>query len=354
MTEKSYGGSTGVSKGKLVGTKEKQEISIIKEKTKIENNEDTGINSDNYKKAGEIAKQVAEYAKSIIKPEILLLEIAEKIEARIAELGGKPAFPCNLSINEIAAHYTPSYNDTAKAEGLLKIDFGVHIQGFIADTAFSLDLESSEENKKLILASEKALQSAIESAKQGKNINETSKSQDFDSAQKSEGVRISDIGKSIHDEITKLGFSPIRNLSGHELGEYHIHAGITIPNYDNGNNKILEKGAYAIEPFATTGQGIVYDGKPSGIYRLEKRAGVRDNLAREILDFIEQEYQTLPFCSRWIVKKFSTRALISLKFLEDAGIIYQYSQLIESSRKKVSQAEHTILVSDKIEVTTSQ
>jgi len=288
---------------------------------------------ENYRKAGKIAKEAVKFAREIIKKDSNLLEIAEKIEKKIEELGGKCAFPVNLSINEIAAHYTPSSNDEKKAEGLLKIDIGIHIQGYIADTAFSLDLENLEENKKLIEACELALQEAIKTAKKD--------------------VRISEIGKSIHKKITEAGFSPIRNLSGHQLGNYLIHAGLTIPNYDNNNPVKLEEGAYAIEPFATTGEGVVRDGAKSGIYRLEERKAIRDNLAREILNFIEKEYKTLPFCERWIVKKFSSRALMSLRLMEQAGIISQYPQLVEKSGKKVSQAEHTILVSDKIEVTTN-
>jgi len=286
----------------------------------------------NYRKAGIIARKVKEYAKSIIKPQVKLLEIAEKIENKIEELGGKPAFPCNLSINEIAAHFTPAYNDETLASGLLKIDFGVSCDGFIADLAFSLDLENNEENKKLILASEKALQEALEYVKSKKEI------------------KLNEIGEKIHKAITSFGFSPIRNLSGHELGKYKVHAGLTIPNYDNNNSTKLEEGAYAIEPFATLGQGIVYDSSPSGIYRFEKRAGVRDLLAREILNFIEQEYKTLPFCERWIIKKFGERAKISLSFLEQAQAIYQYPQLVEKSHKKVSQAENTILITDRVEV----
>src|SRR3989338_9223128 len=113
-------------------------------------------------KAGKIACEVKSWIKPQIKKDMPLIEIAEKIEAKIVELGGKPAFPVNLSINEIAAHYTPSHDDKTKAHGLLKVDFGVHIDGWIADNAFSVDLENSEENKKLIKASEEALENAIE------------------------------------------------------------------------------------------------------------------------------------------------------------------------------------------------
>lgn len=287
---------------------------------------------ENYRKAGIIARQVKEYAKSIIKQGMKLLEIAEKIEEKIRELGGKPAFPVNLSINETAAHYTPNYDDETKAEGLLKVDIGVQVNGHIADTAFSLDLENTEENKILIEAAERALEEAIKISKQE--------------------VEVWKIGRAIQDTISKFNLVPIRNLSGHELGRNHVHAGLTIPNVNNSSPKFLEKKAYAIEPFATSGSGEVYDGKLSGIYRLEEKKPVRDLLARQILAFIEQEYETLPFCERWIVNKFGSRAILSLRFLEQAGIIHQYSQLVEKSHKKVSQAEHTILITDKTEVTT--
>ncbi|MCX6746717.1 MAG: type II methionyl aminopeptidase [Candidatus Pacearchaeota archaeon] len=283
-------------------------------------------------KAGEIASQVKQFAKSFIKADMPLLEIAEKIESQIIKLGGKPAFPVNLSINEIAAHYTPSYNDLTVAKGLLKVDFGVHIDGFIADVAFSLDLENNEENKKLIKASEKALKNAVQKTKLG--------------------IPIGEIGKAIQDSIESEGFSPIINLSGHEMQKYELHAGITIPNIDNKKTEKLQKGLYAIEPFVTTGTGKVYDGKPSGIYSLIDSKNVRNPSAREVLNFVEEEYQTLPFCSRWIVKKFGIKSLFALKQLEDNRNLNHFQHLIEASHNKVSQSEETILVDDKITITT--
>lgn len=287
----------------------------------------------NILKAGEIAKQVKAFAKLFVKPEMKLLEIAEKIEDKISELGGKPAFPTNLSINEIAAHYTPSYNDETKASGLLKIDIGIQIKGEIADTAFSLDLENSKENKKLIEASEKALKNAIQKIKIG--------------------ISLGEIGKAIQQTIEEKGFSPIINLSGHEMKEYELHAGLTIPNVDNKMPNKITKGLYAIEPFATNGNGRVIEGKPSGIYLLQDDKNIRNPKAREILDFIIEEYKTLPFCSRWIVKKFGTSSLFALKQLEENGNLHNYAQLVEVSHSKVSQAENTVLVDEKeIKVTT--
>ncbi len=285
------------------------------------------------KKAGEIAVKAKEYASSIIEKGSPLLEIAEKIESKIIELGGKPAFPVNLSINEIAAHSTPSFNDEQKAHGLLKIDIGVQIDGYTADTALSLDLENNKENEELI----KAAQSALKSALSLVSLNTELKS----------------LGAAISKEIESFGFIAIRNLSGHSIEQFELHAGLTIPNYDNSQTTKLSEGIYAIEPFATTGSGLVRDGKPSGIYKLEKEGNVRDSFARQVLQFIAEEYQTLPFCSRWIYKKFSSRGLLALRQIESAGLLHQYPQLIESAKGKVAQAENTLILTkkDKIIIT---
>ena len=291
------------------------------------------MNTEKILQAGKIVSEVKKYTKSIVKKNVPLLEIAEKIEAKIEELGGKNAFPVNLSINEIAAHYTPPHDDESLAHGLLKIDFGVSMDGWIADNALSIDLEDSEENKKLIEAAEKALENALRVVKPNVLANE--------------------IGKTIQETIESHGFSPIINLSGHSMEQYELHAGITIPNIDDKKNIPLKEGFYAIEPFATPGSGKVHDGKPSGIYELISERNVRSPIAREVLGFIKKEYNTLPFCSRWVIKKLGRRALFGLKQLEDNGNLHQFTQLIESSRSKVSQAEHTILIEkDKVTVTT--
>lgn len=290
---------------------------------------------ENYRKAGEIAVEVKKYVRQLIKPEMSLLEIAEKIEAKILESGGQLAFPINLAIDDIAAHSTPGSDDKSVAEGLLKIDIGVHIKGSIADTAFSLDLTKEKKYSKLIETSEKALDEALKKIKKG--------------------ISLSEVGLVIQKAITEKGFSPIRNLSGHELGNFLVHAGLTIPNYENHNETKLDEGAYAIEPFSTTGTGLVYDGGKSGIYRIEKgsRVGVRDATARKIYQYILEEYKTLPFCERWLTKKFGSRTKLSLLFLEQAGIIHHYPQLIEKSHAPVSQAEHTIIIYEgDVEVTT--
>ncbi len=287
-------------------------------------------------KAGQIASETKKYARTIVKKGAPLLEIAEKIEAKIVELGGKPAFPVNLSIDNIAAHYTPSHDDKTTAHGLLKVDLGVHVDGWIADTAFSLDLENNEENKKLITASEGALERVLDLVKS--KITE---------------ARLNEVGKIVQETIESHGFSPVTNLSGHSIDRYNLHAGDTVPNIDNKSSTKFNEGVYAIEPFATTGNGKVHDGASSGIYFLMNKGNVRSPIAREVLNFVQKEYKELPFCSRWIVKKLGTKALFGLRELESNGLLHNFSQLVEAQNAKVSQAEQTILIEKgKVIVTT--
>ena len=281
-------------------------------------------NQEDYKKAGEIAIKVKEYAKELIKPDMPLLEIAQKIEKKIEELGAIPAFPVNLSIDDIAAHYHPTLQDETVAKGLLKIDIGVHIKGFIADTAFTLDLTPNKEHIKLIQASQEALKNAIKILEKNPTLNE--------------------IGKEIQTTIESKGFSPIVNLSGHGLNEYDLHSGLTIPNYANNNeNKLEEDNAYAIEPFATAGEGKIYEGPSSNIYSLMEPKNTRNPTGRKIIDYAWERYRILPFSLREMQEKFGPMSRLAIKQLVQEDILHEYPQLIEKSHKPVSQAENTII-----------
>ncbi len=283
------------------------------------------------KKASKIAERALRHAKSMSKPGELLINIAESTEQLILDLGGELAFPINLSINDIAAHYTPYPGDnTSLKEGdVLKIDLGVHIDGWIVDTAITIEIDDNK-YKELIDASKKALE-------------EISKRIHPD-------ISIGEIGKIVEDTITRKGFEPIRNLSGHQIERYILHAGKTIPNYDTGETTKLGKGIFAIEPFATTGKGYVVDDKPSTIYILNNIRPVRIPSVRKLLERIANKYKTLPFCLRWIRRDFPDLDNIDLaiNLLKRQGIIYEYSILVEQSKGIVSQHEKTFYVMDEI------
>jgi len=280
----------------------------------------------NWKKAGEKTEEVLNYARKLAKPEVPLLEIAQKTEEYAEKQKLKFAFPINLCINEIAAHYCPVNNDPTLAQGLLKIDLGIAIDGFSGDSALTVDLTPEKKHSELIKANQEALNRAIKAVEEDPNL------------------RINIIGKIINESISGRGFESIKNLSGHEITRWLLHSGTTIPNYDNKNPNDLDEGVYAIEPFATYGEGFVKDSKLSNIMMLKQKQPVRGN-AQKILKFIEEEYKTLPFASRWILNKFGKSAVLSLNQMEKAGILHHFPQLVEKSGKEVSQFEHTIMIS---------
>jgi len=286
---------------------------------------------ESYVKAGEIAKEIKSFARGLIKPGVKLIDVAEAIDAKIVELGGEPAFPVNLSLNEIAAHFTPAVGDESVAEGLLKVDVGVAVDGYIADTAFSVDLTKDGEFKEMLELNEKLLSEATKVVKSG--------------------MEVRDIGEACQDALEEWNeengssFAVIKSLCGHSLAQGSIHAGLTISNYRNENKTVLDDIAFAVEPFVTTGVGDIYEGQPGGIYVLQSDDNVRDRDARLLLDFIRETFGTLPFCQRWIGEEFK-KVRFSLSMMVKQGILHHYPQLIEKSRKPVSQFENTFVVAD--------
>ena len=280
---------------------------------------------ESYLKAGEITKQVKIYLKEFIKKDILLLEIAEKVEEKIEQLGGKPAFPVNTSIDEIAAHYTPSKDDTTKAEGLLTIDFGVEIDGFIADNAITFDFTQDKKHKNLIEKNQDVLKKVLDSLTYESEVQE--------------------IGNKVDSELQGSNFQIVRNLTGHSLDEYDIHSDLSIPNIKNQDSSKLKEQAIAIEPFLTTGTGEVNEGKPSEIFMLVQDKKVRDPQTRKVLEFIKEEYKTKPFCKRWLEKQ-GFRTIFSLNNLVKEEILYNFPVLIETSKAPVSQFEETAVFHD--------
>lgn len=337
MTEKNYGGANSFGmKDKNVKNKQgavEVKVADKKEKVEIELNEMSDKEIKSYTKAGEISKKLDVFIHEIVKKDVLLLEIAEKIENKIVELGGRIAFPTNLSIDENAAHYTPVVGDTIKASGLLKVDYGVEVEGFIADRAISFDLTDDKRYSDMIKINELALESALSELKIGSPVKV--------------------IGNTISSVVEKDGrFKVIRNLAGHGLDEDNIHPGLTVSNLKNESNFELKDVAIAIEPFLTTGRGEIYEGKPSEIYVLSEEKLPRDREARKLLEFIIENFRTKPFCKRWLVKAGLTKFNFTLAILIKEGILYNFPVLVEKEKKPVSQAEHTVIFADKVWVTT--
>ena len=287
------------------------------------------IVKQNYIKAGRISAEVLDYGKSLIMKGNYFLDTTERIEKRIYELGAKPAFPVQISCNEIAAHYCADEDDKSVFdEQLVSLDLGVHVNGAIGDNAYTVDL--SGKHKDLVTAAQRALEEAL------KIINV--------------GVELRKIGIAISDTIKSYGFEPVRNLSGHGLDLYNIHTKPTIPNIDNNDRTTFKKGmAFAIEPFATNGSGVIHDCGIPSVFMLERKKPVRSPITREILKEIES-YEGLPFTSRWLKKKFGPKANFAMNELMQLGMIQQYPPLVEVSKGIVAQAEHSVLIDDECNV----
>ncbi len=259
-----------------------------------------------YIEAGKVAEKVRREAASRLKQDIPLLDIAEYAENRIRELGGKPAFPCNISINEIASHYSPEDRIPCFMKGdVVKIDIGVHIDGYIADTACTVEI-GTDNHRQLIRASEEALGKALASIK--------------------DNIQTGTVGMIIENTIKKYGFNPVKDLTGHSLERCKLHAGITIPNHRTFfSQKIRMDMVFAIEPFATYGEGSIIYGKPH-IFAITGNSKENRDL--------REKFGTLPFCRRW---------LVGINIDNRKGL-KEYREMIEASNEIVSQAEHTLIV----------
>ncbi|MFB6147473.1 MAG: type II methionyl aminopeptidase [Candidatus Nanohaloarchaea archaeon] len=282
---------------------------------------DEGV-KQRYIEAGEAIQAAREHAREVAEPGTSFVEIAESIEKVVRENGCEPAFPVNLSANEEAAHYTPPPDGdrVLSEDDVLKIDIGAHSDGYIADTA--LTVNPSGKHREVVDAVEEVLQEALDFIEPGVTVEEFG----------------SFVQKQVPDE-----YQVVRNLTGHYLGRYTQHAGVSIPNVDNGSQHDFQQGdAVAIEPFITAGSGKVKDGAKGNIYRLERDGNVRGRQARKILGDIK-EFQGLPFTTRWL-DDFSGRDKMAMKRLVDSGIVHSYPVLKEVEDGLVAQAEHTVLV----------
>jgi len=292
---------------------------------------------EKYIEAGRIASRVRDEAHRYVKPGARLLDICEAIENRIRDMGGQPAFPCNISVNEVAAHYSPlpMDNSTIPPGAVVKIDLGVHVDGYIADTARTVVLSPRYED--LAEASRRALDRALEMV--------------------SDGVRFRDVGRVIEETIKSMGFKPIRNLTGHSLDRYTIHAGESIPNvYERLVMGRFRAGrAYAIEPFATNGLGFVVNDRYVGIYSLA-RARVKgvSSFDREVFEAVKNRFRTLPFTPRWLLDLGEPRDVVrSVERLASRKAFHRYPILVEAGGGLVAQFEHTLVVlRDEVIITT--
>ena len=284
------------------------------------------------RKAGEIAKITKDFIRQKIKTGAKAIEIIQEIEKKILELEGKPAFPINVCINNIAAHYTsPVKDDTIIADGdIVKIDFGVQIDGYCVDNAFTISFNEDESLKNLIDAPEVAVKAAIMMIKPG--------------------VKTNEVAKKIEEIVKGYGYRPIKELGGHKIEQWTLHGTKELPNIGSKHGEEIEENEiYAVEVFASTGEGTVHSSRNAYIFSMNSSAGrvpLRSKVSKKILGVISREFKTLPFCERLITNELSGIAGISfgMRELLNTGKISKYPVLLEKKGVYIGQFEETILV----------
>ncbi|HIG93680.1 TPA: type II methionyl aminopeptidase [Candidatus Woesearchaeota archaeon] len=280
-------------------------------------------------KAGKIAAQVRrETAARLEKPGASFLESLDFAEGRILKLGGQIAW-AQMALNDVAAHFCPEEDDTqVSQEGdLIKVDIGVHIDGYIADNAMAVEV-ATKEYTDLIKAAQNALKSAIKLVRPG--------------------CQLWELGEAQYSEAEALGFTTVKNLSGHTITPYTVHGGVSIPAFNNKDKTELQEGwQVAIEPFVTNGQGMIREKGKATVFMVEAEKGVRSLYAKKILEQVKPQ-QGLPFTTRWLTRKLGKgSAVLGLRELQQSGIIHAYPPLAEVSGGMVSQFEHSMVVKDK-------
>ncbi|MCX8173746.1 MAG: type II methionyl aminopeptidase [Thermoplasmata archaeon] len=279
---------------------------------------------EKYRRAGKIAAEARNLGVNLVREGKTYLEVAEEIEGFIIDRGGKPAFPVNLATDHQAAHYSPGINDRKKisAGAIVKVDVGVHVEGYIADTATTVEV-GSERHRMLIDAASIALENAVSLC--------------------SHEVAVRKIGGKIEETIRALGFVPVSNLTGHEIKRYLLHGGKSVPNIQDNNGDVIFAGeVVAIEPFASTGSGYVDSDGRSNILRIVRERKL-DTELQEFYSLLKQNFGALPFSPRWCLN-LDAHAGEKLTKLMKYGVLYEYSILSDTRRGMVSQAEHTVIV----------
>lgn len=278
---------------------------------------------DKLRKAGRVSGEARELGMSLVKEGAKLYDVAQEVEGYIREHGCGLAFPCNVSRNDIAAHYTPTCDDKTVFEigDVVKIDCGAELDGFVGDTAGTVEV-GTKKYTELIESSKRARNTVAEFI--------------------GDGVSLGEIGRAVEMSINRDGFVPIENLCGHQIERYNLHAGMSVPSFNSGDKQQIKAGmTVAIEPFATDGKGYVVDGKFGNIVRVARDRKLSDPKAQEFLEYVKEEFHQFPFCARSC--QFPD-AEMHVKNLMRHGVLVGYATLVEAAGGIVSQHEYTFYI----------
>ncbi len=286
--------------------------------------------------SGRISATARETCKKLVQPGVKLEKVALEAETIIRDMGGVPAFPCQLSRNNIAAHYCSPPDDPTEAQpnDIIKLDCGTQVDGYVTDNAVTIDLQNGPDSV-LVQASQMALENAI--------------------SVMGPGASITEIGNQIESTIKAFGFNPVYNLTGHGVARYVIHCKPSIPNYpDPKAGRLRPNQTIACEPFVCDGSGSIDEVGKAEVFGLKRRPRPKDKLPKDIEAALEQTC-FLPFARRTLLRQLSAleRVEQALKLLDRHGLLLRYPPLAEKPGVRVAQTEHTIFIhEDRAEVLT--
>ena len=295
--------------------------------------DDTAL--ENYRRAGRIASECRKWASEHIKPGATIRSVLEGVEALIEERGARPGFPAQSSRNHVAAHYcsSPEDDQTYEEGDCVKVDIGVHVDGYIADTATTIDLSADKRWTPLIKASSDALAAAI--------------------ATVGVGVPVGEVGAAIERTIVGAGFEPVRNLTGHGLARWKVHTAPQIPNYgERGGGKLQAGSVIAIEPFACTGEGYITEKGKSEVFMMVRPPRKAKALDKDVLREIEA-WRGLPIARRYFAHLDRDAVEDTFNKLARQGSLMRYPPLVEREGVMVAQTEHSMVIgADGVEILT--
>ncbi len=288
-----------------------------------------GPELDKLRRSGFISATAREHGRKLIKPGARLESIAREVEQVIFDMGGKPAFPAQLSQNHIAAHYCSPPDDptTVGPEDIVKLDLGTQVDGYVTDNAVTVDLRDGE-NSLLVAASRMALDNAI--------------------SVMGPGASITEIGRQIESTVKALGFNPIYNLTGHGVARYVIHCAPSIPNYPDAKaGRLRANMTIACEPFVCDGKGYIDCDGESEVFMLRRDIKPKDSVPAEVIAAVGVT-EGLPFARRQLLPALGSTKRVeeAIKLLKKKALIDEYPPLCEKKGVRVAQTEHTIFISE--------
>lgn len=307
-----------------------------------------------FRKAAIVHRLIREDLRTHLRESVLFTDITKRAN-ELVEKYCRPicnetmgyAFPVGISVNEVIAHDTANIEDTRtfKTNDVVKIDLGIHLNGSIIDSAFTMIIGDDEQTKNFYFPLLEATQDATYTGIALSGVD----------------ARLYEISEAISEVIGSYELEdgtqikPIFGLGGHDILPYKVHGEkliLSVPHKTQKNIKMKENEIYAIETYASTGSGkpnqenigkcnhfMIDDNVKKNYYNL--RGKEKKN---ELMRWIMKDGKTLPFTQSWCshIPNYENH----LNYYREKRGIIAYPPLSDTVGSKTSQFEHTIHIKE--------